>query len=114
MKPLSAGVRILLAWAALLAVQTIAGIIVPLKAPSVGNFFAWLMASNLLVVTVLGFTALRSDWQGLKLGLALSAIPFGIAVLNVIEGAVFLTASGINWPRLLAYQFVVYALAGPL
>jgi hypothetical protein len=106
--------RILLAWAGLVAVQVIAGIIVPLKAPAVPNLFTWLVATDLLMVAVLSLVALRSDWRGLKLGLAVSAIPSGIAAVNAIEGSVFLTASGIDWQRLLAHTFLAYALAVPL
>ncbi len=114
MKLLESAGTILLAWAALVVVQVIAGIIVPLNAPSVPHVFLWLMAVDLIMVTVLGFAGMRSDWRGLKLGLALSAIPFGIAAVNAVEGAVFLTKSEINWQRLMVNIFVAYALATPL
>jgi hypothetical protein len=114
MKFSKAAGRILLAWAALVVVQVIAGLIVPLKVPSAGNIFAWLVATDLLVVATLGLVALRSDWQGWKLGVALAAIPFAIEAVNVIEAAVFLPNANINWQRLLVHTLVVYVLAVPL
>jgi len=106
--------RILLAWAALAVIQIIVGMLVPLKAPQGGNLFAWVLLTNLLVVAVLAFVATRSGWRGWGLALSLFAIPFGIALVNLIEGSVFLTNSGLDWSMLLLYEFVVYAMAAPV
>ena len=106
--------RILLAWAMLAVIQIIVGLLVPLKAPQGGNLFAWLLLTNLLVVAVLAFTATRSGWRGAPLALSLFAIPFGIALVNIVEGAVYLTNSGLDWRRLLFHEFVVYGAAAPV
>jgi len=105
--------RILYAWVVLAVIQIIAGMLIPLKAPQGGNVFAWLLLTNLLVIAVLAFASVRSGWHGWRLGAALFVIPFGIALLNMIEGAVFLTHSGLDWTMLLVYTLVVYAVAAP-
>jgi hypothetical protein len=115
MKSFNIAIRILLAWAALGVIQAVAGMLVPLHAPAGGaNIFAWILLTNALVVTVLGLAALRSHWQGWRLAAALFVIPFGIAFVNMIEGAVYLTGSGIDWRMLLLFSFVVYAVAAPV
>lgn len=107
-------IRILFAWATLAVIQVIVGMFVPLKAPQGGNLFAWLLLTNLLVVAVLAFAATRSGWRGGRLAISLFAIPFGIALVNLIEGSVFLANSGLDWRMLLLYEFVVYAAAAPV
>jgi hypothetical protein len=106
--------RILLAWATLAVIQIIMGMLVPLNAPQDANLLAWLLLTNLLVVAVLAFTATRSGWCGWRLALSLFSIPFGIALVNIIEGAVYLTASGLDWRLLLLHEFLVYAAAAPV
>ena len=106
--------RILFAWVVLAVIQIIAGMLIPMKAPQGGDLFVWVLLTNLLIVAVLAVAALRSGWQGWRLGAALFVIPFGIAFLNMIEGVVFLTHSGLDWTMLLVYTFAVYAVAAPV
>jgi hypothetical protein len=104
-----------LGWVALMVAQIVAGMVVPISMPTGSQqSLGWLAASDLLVVAALGLAAGRSDWKGWKLGTVLAAIPLGIAAINFIEGAVFLTRLGINWPRIAAETFLTYALATPL
>ena len=106
--------QILLAWLGLIAAQMIAGIVIPIRAPSVGKTLGWLAASDLLIAAALGFAAMRSEWKGWSLGLALAVIPVGTTALTAIEGTVFLNRWGISWPRVIGATFVTYALVVPL
>jgi hypothetical protein len=108
-------IRALLAGGALIAVQMIVGAILPIPAPAdAGNVFAWWAVAQLLSVGSLAFITAHVDWRGLRLGLALSAIPLAITTVNFIEGAVFLGPSDINWPRLFAQSFLTYAVLVPV
>jgi hypothetical protein len=111
MKSSSVAARILLGWIALVVCRLIAGILVAAKMPSAPHHFIWAMGTDLLTVTVLGLVAMRSPWQGPRLGLALFAIPFGIAAANLIEGSVFLAHFGVDWRLALVSQFLTYSLA---
>ena len=106
--------RFLLAWIALLAAQMLAGLVIHTNAPTMPNVMPWLMLSNALVVAALGTAALRSEWTGWKLGLALFAIPVAIATVNLIEGVVFLTNSKIDWRGVFELTVVGYAIAAVL
>ena len=104
-------VRFFLAWIALLAAQMVAGMLIHVNVPPMPNIFRWLMLSNAFVVLALGAAAMRSEWKGWKLGLALFAIPAAIATLNMVEGVLFLTNSRIDWRGIFALSVVGYALA---
>ncbi len=115
MKLITGIARIAAGWVALLAAQMVALILLPMKSPPAAqNPSAWLAASDLLAVAAIGIVAANSAWRGWKLGLALAAVPLGIGLVNLIEGAVYLTHAGINWPRMLAVTLLTYALVGPL
>jgi hypothetical protein len=92
----------------------IAGMLVPVKAPSVGNILGWVAASDFLVAAALDFAAMRCEWKGWRLGLALAAIPVGTTALTAIEGTVFLNHWDISWPRVIGASLVTYALVAPL
>ena len=105
---------IILAWVALTLVHYIIGMIAPLKTDVHGGALTWSICANLLVTVVLAFAAVRSGWKGYRLGLALFAAIFGVAAINLIEAAVFLTNTGMNWLSDLAQTLVVYALVSAL
>jgi hypothetical protein len=113
MKSLTLGLRILLVWIALVGVQIVSGTIVQERSLAGDNAFPWFLLSNLLVAMVLAFLAIRSDWSGIRLALALSAIPLLINLTNDIDGIVFLT-SGIEWKKEIMRLFLASALAVPL
>lgn len=106
--------QIALAWLVLVAAHMIAGMVIPIKAPSVGNILGWLAASDFLIAAALGFAAMRCEWRGWRLGLALAAIPVWTTVLTAIEGRVFVNRWDISWPRVIGATLVTYALAVPL
>jgi hypothetical protein len=99
---------------AISAVQMIAGILVPMKVPAVPHLFAWLLLTNAIVVTVLSAVAVRSDWRGWKLGLALAAVPFAISSVNILEGSVFLKNSNLPWGRLYIQAVISAVLIVPV
>src|SRR5262249_9907071 len=78
------------------------------------NALPWFLLSNLLLAMVLGLLARRSDWHGIRLALALSAIPVLINLTNDIDGIFFLTSSGIEWKKEIVRLFVAGALQVPL
>lgn len=107
-------IRLFLGWVALVAAQMVAGMVIHMNAPPMPNILPWLMASDAIVVLALGSAAMRSNWKGWKLGLALFAIPAAIAILNMIEGIVFLTGSHIDWRGAITITLVGYAIAAVL
>jgi hypothetical protein len=106
--------RFILGWIALAAAQMAAGIVIHVNAPVMPNIMRWLLLSDAMVVLALGAAAVRSGWKGWKLGLALFAIPAAIAVVNMIEGVVFLTGSHIDWRGTITITLVAYAIAAAL
>ncbi len=114
MKASALAVRISLTWISLLAIQVVLGIFMPTPTPPPNNAMPWLLLSNLLVATALGFLATRSDWRGLRLALTISGIPVVVTLTNYLEGIIFLTASGIDWPKEILRACLLNALAIPL
>ena len=106
--------RFILAWIAMLAAQMLAGMLIHVNNPPLPNVIRWLLLSNALVALALGTAALRCEWKGLKLGLALFAIPAAIETLNLVEGVVFLTNVKIDWRGIFAITAVGYAIAAVL
>jgi hypothetical protein len=114
MKIVTTLLKVLIAGVALSIFQVIAGAIVPVKATMPPHTLLWLTVSNLLTAAVLVLVANRSDWRGWRLGVAISIIPITLGLTNMIDGAVFLTNSGINWPGIVANTVIIYELAVPL
>jgi hypothetical protein len=107
-------VQFFLAWIALLAAQMVAGMLIHTSTPVMPNIFRWLMLSNALVVVALGGAAMRSEWKGWRLGLALFSIPVVIAAVNMLEGVIFLTNAKVDWRGIFLLTVVGYALAAAL
>jgi hypothetical protein len=105
--------RVLLVWIALVLVQIGSGMIVQERSSAGDNALPWFLLSNLLIAAVLCFLAIRSDWRGLRLAVALSAIPLLINLANDIDGIVFLTSSGIEWKKEIVRLFLASVLAVP-
>jgi hypothetical protein len=103
--------RLLLAWIALSAAQVVSGMLIHVNTPPMPNVLPWLMLSNAFVVLAVGAAAMRSEWKGWKLGLALFAIPAAIATVNSVEGVLFLTNAKIDWRGVVEITLVGYALA---
>src|ERR1035441_3147697 len=107
-------IRFILGWIALSASQMLAGMLIHVNTPPMPNVLPWLMVSNAFVVLALGSAALRSEWIGWRLGLALFAIPAVIMIVNLIEGVLFLTNLKIDWRGTCALTLAGYALAAVL
>ena len=79
-------IRVVLAWCALLVVQMALNAILPISAPgNAPHMFAWLVGAQLISVIGLGRVAVRADWRGLKLGLALAVIPLAISTVTSLK-----------------------------
>ena len=106
--------RIFLGWLALIAAKIVAGMIIPIKAPALPGAFAWLLASDFLVVATLGLVAAASTANGWTLATLLSLMPICISSANIIEGSVFLGNSAIPWGALFLSTCLAYLLVLPL
>lgn len=106
--------KILLGWLALAAAQVLSGIVIPIHAETPPNALEWLLLTDLLIAVVLGIVAVRSDWVGWRLALALVAIAWSINLVDMIEGSIFLKHSGIPWRSLILNMSVTYVLVLPL
>jgi len=102
------------AWAALTIAQIVAGVLVPIQATSSPKMVVWLLASNLVVAVVVTGIAMNARERGWRLALLLSGIPFGIAMLNHVEGMVFLGHSDIDWKGIVLSCVLVWALLIPV
>src|SRR2546422_3779429 len=114
MKIFSTLLRVLIAGVAFFIFQTIAAAIVPIKATMPPHTLLWVVVANFMTAATLVLVASRSEWRGWRLGVAISTIPIVLGLINMIEGAIFLTNSGINWPSIIAHTVITYELAVPL
>jgi len=105
--------RILIAGAISLF-QTMAAAIVPIKVQMPPYTIPWVLVANFVTAGVLVLVALRSDWRGWRLGVAISAIPITLGLTNVIEGAIFLINVGIDWSRIITHTMIVYEFCVPV
>jgi hypothetical protein len=74
----------------------------------------WVLVANFVTAGVLVLVALRSEWRGWRLGVAISAIPITLGLTNVIEGTIFLINVGIDWSRIIAHTVIVYEFCVPV
>jgi hypothetical protein len=107
-------VRGVLAFIAITAAQMICGVLVPIKAPAAPHLLEWLLMANAIVPAALTILAVRSDWRGWQLGIALAAIPFIISTANIIEGSVFLKNSHLPWEPLYLHSLISAVLMVPV
>jgi len=113
----SSALRILVAWAALEAARIITSYAFPVGKSASGQHLFWSALVDLLTVATLGLLAMKSDWKGWRLGLAVSIIPFAIDLVNFIEGVVFLGGldfrsmyqSGLTYALMIPVLGIVYA-----
>ncbi len=114
MKIVSTLLKILVAGVALFIFQMIAAAIIPIKATMLPHTLPWVVVANFMTAAALVLVASRSEWKGWRLGMAISVIPITLGFTNMIEGAIFLTNSGIDWPSIIAHTVITYELAVPL
>jgi hypothetical protein len=107
-------VRFFLAWIALVVAQMAASMLIHTTNPVMPNMLRWLMLSNALIVLALGTAALRSEWRGWRLWLALFSVPIVITTVNMVEGVIFLPNARIDWRGIFLLTVVGYAIAAAL
>lgn len=101
-------------FAALCVIQVIVGILVPMKPVAIPHFLQWWLLTNTVVVAALTVVAIRSEWRGWRLGVALAAIPLIIESVNLLEGVVFLTNSQLEWGKIFLHALISAALIVPV
>lgn len=108
-------VRVLCAYVAICAIQMIVGMLLPPMAiPKAQRIVLWMFVSNAVTVAVLSIVALRTEWRGWRLGGAVTLFPLAIAVVNGIEGILFLPNSHIEWSRILLQSGIEAVLYVPV
>jgi hypothetical protein len=102
-------------------VQILAGatvaLLLPPKAPMpqlAHHFLQWMLLTNAVTVAALSILALRTEWRGWALGIAVAGIPLAITLVNGIEGVYFLPNSPIEWPRIFLQVIIATALSVPV
>lgn len=106
--------RGLFAFIGITVAQTIGGMLIPIRVPAVPHMMEWFLLANALVAVALSILAVRSDWNGWRLGIALAAIPFIISTANVIEGSIFLKNSHLPWERIFLHSLISAILIIPV
>jgi hypothetical protein len=121
MKFSKAILRILSAFIATSAVQVLAGALAALLLPPkavmpnvVPYILQWMFLTNAVTVAALSVLALRTEWRGWTLGVAVAAIPLAIGLIDGIEGIFFLPNSPIEWPRIFVQVTIAAALSIPV
>lgn len=113
MRTLSIATGVFLGWLALVVAQMIAGAAIPVRIAMPPNAFPWFLLTDLIIAAVLGCVALRAQQTNMKLGVVMAAIPLGIAVVNLLEGAFFLSQPGVGWTRIAMQTILGYLLVAP-
>jgi len=106
--------RALAVFVAISLIQVIVGILVPMKTAPGPNILPWLLLTNAVVATALCIVAVRAEWRGGKLGVALAAIPLVIASVNLLEAAIFLKNAPLEFGRIFVYTVLSAALIVPV
>lgn len=106
--------KLLLTVVVLVIAQMIAGILIPVRIQVADHALPWFLISNVLVAAILVFAAMRSDWRGWQLALALSAVPLVVNVVNNIEAKLFLTSLEISWAWVVGFPLITAVLTTPL
>ena len=89
MKLSNAILRALLVFVAVCVIQSVVGMLVPMKPITLPHFVEWMLLTNAVVVAALSIVAVRTEWRGWRLGVALAVIPLTIESVNLLEGVIF-------------------------
>jgi hypothetical protein len=106
--------RALLAFVAIAIVQVLAGIIIPMKPVAIPHLDLWLLLTLAITVAALTPVAARAEWQGWRLGAAVSAIPLAVFSIDLIESLVFLPNTNLEWGKIFLYTLVSAVLSVPV
>jgi hypothetical protein len=102
------------AFIAIAILQVVTSIIVPMKPVAIPNLAQWMLLNLAVTVAALTPLAVRAEWRGWRLGVAVSAIPLAIFSINLIESLVFLPNTNLEWGRIFLYTLVSAALSVPV
>ena len=121
MKFSSVLMRVVAAFVAISVVQILGGMLVAFFIPVRGvppNFMQhilqWMFLTNAVTVAALSAVAMRTEWRGWKLGVAVAAIPVAIAFIDGIEGSILLKNLHIDWPRIYLSTAIGAVLSVPV
>ncbi len=114
MKLSNAILRAVLVFVSVCIIQMVAGMLVPMKPVATPHIMEWLLLINALIVGTIAVAAVRTEWRGWRLGVAMAAIPLAIESVNLLEGTVFLTNSQIEWGRIFIHALVSACLSVPV
>jgi hypothetical protein len=114
MKLSSTLLRAMLAFIAVCIIQMIVGMLVPMRPFAAPHILQWMLLMNAVVVTALSAVAVRTEYRGWRLGIAVAAIPLAIECVNLLEGTVFLTDSQLEWGRIFLYTLISGTLTVPV
>lgn len=122
MKTSGAILRVVSVFVAVSVIQAFAVVLaaklIPVKFPIdeswAGQMFQWMFLTNAVTVTALSVLALRSEWRGWRLGVAVAAVPLVIGVVNEVEGILFLSNFSIPWATVFVQTVIATALAVPV
>lgn len=106
--------RGVLAFVAICVIQMLVGIVVPIKIPPAPHILEWILLTNAIVAAALSALAVRTEWRGWRLGLALAAIPLVLESVNLLEGVVFLKNLNLPWDRLYIHAVISAILIVPV
>ena len=113
--------RVVVAFVAISVVQIVAGALsaffIPVKdlPPNFAqHIIQWMFLTNAVTVAALSAVAIRTEWRGWKLGVAVAAIPAVITFIDGIEGSVFLRNLHIDWPRIYLMTTIAVLLSVPV
>jgi len=95
-------------------IQVVVGMLVPMKTAPGPNILPWLFLTNAVVVTALCIVAVRAEWRGWKLGVAVAAIPLVIASVNLLEATIFLKNAPLEFGRIFVHTVLSAALIVPV
>jgi hypothetical protein len=106
--------RAVMAFVAIAIIQMVAGMIVPMKPVPIPNSAPWMLLTLAVTVAALVPLAARAEWQGWRLGAAVSVIPLAIFSINLIEALVFLPNTNLEWGKIFLYTLVSAVLGVPV
>jgi hypothetical protein len=113
MKVLSILGKILAVTGVLFLAQIVGGMVIADKSASAPPNLAGPLLYNLVNACVVAIASLGSRWRGLRLALALMALPFGVTIANMVEAYYFLPVAKAHALLWIAQSCIGYAVAVP-
>ena len=114
MKPFTFVGKVLIAGTILVVIQIALGSVITSGPAPPKNALSWFLLSTFLMAAAVVCLGMRSDWPNPVRALALAAIPAVITLCNYLDGILFLTNSGIDWPKEILRICLMNVIAFPL